>query len=203
MFEVRCFLLGSCVSLAINNGGALSPGLGGVPTLTINNDLVLNNSSFLNFELGSTGDKVSVSGNLVLGGILIITNLAGFGPNTYTLIACSGTLSGNLLTIGTLPSGCVATINTNTPGQINLIVQLPSPPTISNGSLSSDGTLILNATGGPSHSAVYLLSSTNLSAPLSQWPRLATNQFDGSGNLSFTNAIDPNTPQTFYLLQLP
>jgi hypothetical protein len=39
--------------------------------------------------------------------------------------------------------------------------------------------------------------------PLSNWMRLATNQFNASGNFNFTNAPDPNLPQTFYLLQLP
>jgi autotransporter-associated beta strand protein len=191
-------------AVTVNNGGTLAPGLSAIPSpLTINSNLTLNTSSLLNFELGSTSDKLIVSGDLVLGGILNITNLAGFGPNTYTLITYSGTLTGNLPTIGALPSGFVATISTDTSGQINLIVQLPSPPTISNVSLSPDGTLILNAIGGPANSAVYVLTSTNLSSPLSQWARLATNQFDGSGNLSFTNSIDPNTPQAFYLLQLP
>jgi autotransporter-associated beta strand protein len=191
-------------AVTINNGGALSPGLTAIPgTLTINSNLTLNNSSLLNFGLGSTSDKVIVSGNLALAGILNITNLAGFAANTYTLFTYSGTLTGNLPAIGVVPSGFIATINTNTPGQVNLILQLPSPPTISNVSLSTDGTLILNAIGGPANSACYILTSTNISAPLVQWTRLATNQFDASGNLSFTNSIDPNTSQAFYLLQLP
>jgi autotransporter-associated beta strand protein len=190
--------------VTINDGATLSPGLSPVPsTLTISNNLFLNNSSLLNFELGSIGDKVIVSGNLALGGILNLTSAAGFGANTYTLFTYSGTLTGTLPTIGTLPSGYLATITTNTPGLVNLVVQLPSPPTISNFSLSSDGTLILNAIGGPPNSTVYIQTSTNITSPLSQWTRLATNQFDGSGQLSFTNTINPNTPQAFYLLQLP
>jgi autotransporter-associated beta strand protein len=191
-------------SVTVNNGGALSPGLSPFPsTLTISNNLILSTSSLLNFELGSSSDKVIVSGNLVLGGILNVTNVAGFGPNTYTLFTYSGTLTGNLPTTGALPAGFVATLSTNTPGQVNLIVQLPSPPTISNVILSPDGTLLLNAIGGSFNGSVYILTSTNLSFPLLQWTRLATNQFDGSGNLSFTNSTDPNTPQAFYLLQLP
>jgi hypothetical protein len=57
--------------------------------------------------------------------------------------------------------------------------------------------------GGPPNGPVYILTSTNLGLPLLQWTRLATNQFDNSGQLSFTNSIDPNTAQAFYLLQLP
>jgi autotransporter-associated beta strand protein len=188
--------------VTINDGATLSPSAG-VGSLTINNNLVLNASSLLNFALGSTGDKVIVSGNLVLGGILNITNFSGFGANTYTLFTYTGTLTGNIPTIGTLPAGFVATISTNTPGEVNLIVQLPSPPTISNLRLSSDGNLAFDATGGPPNGAVYILTSTILNLPLAQWTHLATNQFDGIGNLSFTNIISPNTPQAFYLLQLP
>jgi hypothetical protein len=39
--------------------------------------------------------------------------------------------------------------------------------------------------------------------PLTNWLRLLTNPFDGSGNFNFTNAMNPNSPQSFYLLQLP
>jgi autotransporter-associated beta strand protein len=186
--------------VTINDGGTLSPGTG-VGTFFINNDLTLKDASGVNFELGSVSDKVAVSGNLVLGGILNVTNVAGFGTNIYTLFTYTGTLTGHLPTIGILPSGFVATINTNIPGQVNLLVQLPSPPTITNVTLSPDSSLVLNATGGPANGAVYILSSTNLSSPLSQWIRLATNSFDASGHLSFTNA--PNTSQAFFLLQLP
>jgi autotransporter-associated beta strand protein len=189
-------------SLTINDGAALSPSFG-VGSLTIHNDLVLNSSSLLNFTIGATTDKVVVSGNLILGGILNVTNVAGFGQNTYTLFTYSGILSGNLPTIGVFPAGFVGSINTNTPGQVNLIVQFPSPPTISNVSLSPNGNLILNAMGGPPNGPVYILTSTNLGLPLLQWTRLATNQFDNSGQLSFTNSIDPNTAQAFYLLQMP
>jgi hypothetical protein len=34
------------------------------------------------------------------------------------------------------------------------------------------------------------------------WMPVATNQFDGAGNFIFTNNLDPNTPQSFYQLQL-
>jgi len=189
-------------SVTVNDGGNLSPGVG-VGTLFLNSNLVLSPSSRLNFELGSSSDKVVVSGNLALGGILYVTNAPGFGANTYTLFTYSGTLSGNLPAIGALPPGFVASINTNTPGQVILIVQLPSPPTISNVSLSRDGNLVLNAIGGLPNGFVYILTSTNVSSPFGQWTRLATNQFDGFGYLSFTNSIDPTTTLAFYILQLP
>lgn len=81
-------------------------------------------------------------------------------------------------------------------------IATPVPPTVSTASIS-DNNFVLKGTGGPANGTVYILTSSNLSLPLLQWSRLATNQFDVSGNLSFTNSVNPNTPQAFYLLQLP
>jgi hypothetical protein len=42
-----------------------------------------------------------------------------------------------------------------------------------------------------------------MALPLTNWTRLLTNQFDASGNFNLTNAMVTNSPQNFYLLQLP
>ena len=55
---------------------------------------------------------------------------------------------------------------------------------------------------GPALGNYYVLTSTNVGAPLANWLRLATNQFDGVGGFIFTNAVSPLTPQLFYRLQL-
>ena len=44
---------------------------------------------------------------------------------------------------------------------------------------------------------------TNLALPLTNWTRLLTNQFDNSGNFNFTNPMDTNALQNYYLLQIP
>jgi hypothetical protein len=49
----------------------------------------------------------------------------------------------------------------------------------------------------------YLLGTTNLAIPLTNWTRLLTNQFDNSGNFNFTNTMNTNSPQLFYILQVP
>ena len=43
----------------------------------------------------------------------------------------------------------------------------------------------------------------NVALPMASWSRIATNQFNGSGNFNLTNPINPATPQLFYRLQLP
>ena len=42
-----------------------------------------------------------------------------------------------------------------------------------------------------------------IAMPLINWARLLTNQFDADGNFNFTNSINTNWPQSFYVLQLP
>ena len=48
-----------------------------------------------------------------------------------------------------------------------------------------------------------LTPSTSVALPATNWTRLLTNQFDGFGAFSFTNALSPAVPQRFYRLQLP
>jgi hypothetical protein len=70
--------------------------------------------------------------------------------------------------------------------------------------VSQSGTnLVISGTNGTSLATYYVLTSTDVGLPLTNWTRLLTNMFDSSGNFNFTNAIDPNTPQRFYLLQTP
>jgi Alginate lyase len=64
------------------------------------------------------------------------------------------------------------------------------------------GEVVIRGTNGTPGAACYVLSSTNLTQPLGEWTRLATNLFDGNGSFSYTNAVDPNLAQRFYLLQL-
>ena len=89
--------IGGQVSFAA--GATLAPGSNGSGTLTITNDLGLNNASMLQFQLGTNGDQVAVTGDLTLGGTFNISDAAGFGPGTYTLFTYGGALS-----VGTLTS---------------------------------------------------------------------------------------------------
>jgi hypothetical protein len=45
---------------------------------------------------------------------------------------------------------------------------------------------------------------TNLTEPLNQWAPVATNVpvADGNFSITATNAVNPNAPQRFYILQL-
>jgi hypothetical protein len=90
----------------------------------------------------------------------------------------------------------------NTSGTLSLVVT--ASPHFGAISTSGGGNgLALNGTGGVASASYYLLGSTNLATPLSNWARLLTNQFDNNGNFNFTNAGVTNHPQNFYRLQVP
>ncbi len=113
-------------AVTIAAGGILSPG-SGVGSLPINGNVVLANTSVLQFDLGIINDLVPITGNLTLGGTLNIADSGGFGPGTYTLFTYSGTLTTNgnpsILTIGTTPNpALVYKIDISNATFVNLIV---------------------------------------------------------------------------------
>jgi hypothetical protein len=77
----------------------------------------------LQFALGTNSSPIVVSNNLALAGTLNAIDGGGFVTNaTYTLFTYGGVLTYNGLSVGTLPDGASATINTSTVGQVNLVV---------------------------------------------------------------------------------
>jgi hypothetical protein len=78
----------------------------------------------------------------------------------------------------------------------------PAPPTI--GNITFDGVnFIVSGSGGVTGGNYYVLTSTNLLLPLSQWQRVATNPFASGGTFSFSNAPAAGTAQVYYRLLLP
>lgn len=190
----------------VNSGGALAPGSGGAGTLTINNSLTLTNGARLLFELGATtaSDKIVVNGALRLGGTLLVTNLAGFGAGTYTIIQYSGALTGTAPVIGSMPWGYTGSINTNTPGQINLIIQrVPATPPVFNHIQVTNNRLLAGGTGGPPTAVYHVLAATNAGLPATDWSRVLTNQFDAGGAFGFDLALEPQSGRRFFRLVVP
>jgi len=66
----------------------------------------------------------------------------------------------------------------------------------------SGANVVLHGTNGWPGQYYYILTSTNLNRPGSQWTSIATNPFDPAGNFIFTNPVNPNAASLFYLLQL-
>lgn len=112
--------------------GRLAPG-NSAGTLLVNNNLAFNGGAVLQYQLGTNSDLTAVSGNLILGGTLNVTDAGGFTNTTYPLFTYGGTLTTNgsptILTIGTTPdTNKTYTIDISTAGQVNLIVGSTAPP---------------------------------------------------------------------------
>jgi polygalacturonase len=172
-------------------------------TLADNTSLTVPAATVFNFTLGTNIAEVTALGNLTVNNTLNIAAGPGFSAGTYTLFAYAGSFFGTPV-LGTTPPGYNYSI-TNPPGLIQLLVQSPlppAPPVFGSISATPNG-LVMSGSGGTTNGTYYVLVSTNVALPPNQWTPTATNLFDGSGNFIFTNAINPNSPQTFYLLHIP
>jgi autotransporter-associated beta strand protein len=184
--------------VTINSGGFFAPG-NPVGTLTVSNNFTASSGAILNYTLGTSSDLTVVSGNLNLSGTLNVTNGGGFTTGAYTLFTYGGALTLGNLTVASAPAGLVYSISTNTTGQINLIVTRPQFNAVNAGTSG----LAMTGSGGQAYGPYYVLGSTNITLPLNLWTRIVTNQFDGGGNFSFTNTLNPGAPQFFYQIYIP
>jgi PKD repeat protein len=86
------------------------------------------------------------------------------------------------------------------------VIPQSSAPSLGLISIALSGSnLVISGTNGQSGATYRLLTSTNLTLPLSQWTPVLTNTLVGSGNfnLTDTNAVNSGGRQTFFILQSP
>ena len=204
-------------SLALYNttGSMTSTDLFGANPLTLSGCLLTNtgnlafsNSEVINLAPGTNNTAIVVAGNLNLRGTLNITNAGGFTATNYVLFTYTGSLT-NTPTLGARPTihTYVYRLDTNTVGQVKLVVGLPSPPAFGNiralGGAGGSQGIVMSGTGGVTNGVYNILASTNLALPMNQWTLVTTNAFDSSGGFVFTNPALPVAAQGFFRLQLP
>ncbi len=191
-------------AVTVASGGTLALGLN---TLTMNNNLSLagNVSVSLNKSLTPSNGMAVVSGTLANTGTgsVAVANLGSalVAGDTFQLFsqAVSGAAT---MTVSGGGTGVVWNNNLAVDGTISVFSVTPSTPHINQVQISA-GNFIFSGTNGPDSGTYYVLSTTNLTLPLSQWTYLSTNSFLGNGQFYVTNPINPGKPQQFYLLQVP
>jgi hypothetical protein len=133
-----------------------------------------------------------------------VTNVSA--TTTFPLISYAST-SGSAanFTVGTLPFGCTGALVDNIAHKtIDLqLTVLPSPVPAFSTFACSDTNFVFNVTNGYPGRPFYLLGSSNLGLPLSNWTPLATNCFDNFGCFFLTNPLDPNVPQMYFRVLQP
>jgi hypothetical protein len=153
-----------------------------------------------------TRDQINCTNTITYGGTLVVSNINGtlaagqsyrlFRAGAYNAAFSSvmlPTLTANLYWTNTLAAD-------GTIGVRSLVIPHPVVTSVS----LSGANVTLNATNGSPGAPFYVLAATNVSLPLSNWTVIATNTFDGGGNVvnyTVTNAV--SGPQRFYLLQVP
>ena len=120
--------------LTVREQGFVAPGIdpGEIGELQVSSLHMDSANAVLRMDLGSPpiSDRIIVSGNLILDGLLHASDAGGFAPGVYTLIIYTGALTDHGLTIDllpSLPSGFGAWIDTTTQsGEVRLVIdELP------------------------------------------------------------------------------
>lgn len=192
-------------NFTLGNGAMLAPGSNSIGRLAFSNDCVFAAGSTNVFELSKsplTNDAVKIFGTVTLGGTLVVTNISGSAlaaGDSFQLFLV-GSYAGSFAAIVPATPGPGLGWKTSALATNGTLTVVPVP--VINRVTVVGTNLVFFGTNGLSNDAYYVLASTNVALPLTNWMRLATNQFDGD-NFAITNPLDPNTPQQFYLLQLP
>jgi hypothetical protein len=148
------------------------------------------------------------------------TNTLQLASRLYTGTNSSGTLlttmtavtGSNLLTdyFDALAFGWRATGSTASTMTVNSILvsgqssYLPPIPLSLNTMRVDPGNdgFVVSGGGGVTNGTYYVLTSTNLALPMSQWQPVMTNSFDAAGNFIFTSTPASFSPPAFYRFQI-
>ncbi|HEV2454476.1 MAG TPA: SBBP repeat-containing protein, partial [Verrucomicrobiae bacterium] len=117
---------------------------------------------------------------------LTITNVQASDAGTYTVFVSNDLQSTNLSAVLSLTPPPAASFTGFAPAA---------------GSLGS--AIVFSGSGGPTNGTYYVLTSSNLVTPVTNWISIATNQFDGQGQFIFTNPVSTNASSQFFILKQP
>jgi hypothetical protein len=180
----------------------------GMPAAPIPNFSLTNSTLRLQLDANVAATNVVVS-NLTANGanivaIDLIQNVSS--PATFALFSyanLTGSVGANFSL--TLPSGFTGSLVDNAAQKridLNVNIAPVTQPVISSISLSG-GNMLMNGSNGPFNHNFYVLASSNVSLPLSNWTPISTNSFSAGGAFNVTNPLPPGAGQQFYLLQVP
>lgn len=194
-------------SLSNAPGGIVAPGTSGaVGILTVTSNANLNGTTFLKLNAsGNTNDVVSVAGNIVIGGTLSVSNIAGSlaGNQVYKLFnAATYTTNYTGIVPSTPGPNMVWDVTGLSSNGTLKVVSIGPPPVPRITTIGVNGTtLTLVATNGPLSGPWTLLQSTNLAIPFAQWLTNRSGSFDANGNLSTNIANVVTNGREYYILK--
>jgi len=202
-------------SLTVAVGATLSPagtnttlgittGANVVGTIAATNIITLNGTTVIKLKGSGTNDVVQSTGaGITYGGTLNLVNISGapLAAGDSFQIFNATSYAGSFANLTPASPGVGLAWNTTQLNIGKLSVVAASQPVISS-VIVSGGNLIFSGTNGVGNGNYVVLTSTNVTAPLTGWTALATNIFDANGGFHATNTISPGNPQQFYRIQL-
>jgi fibronectin-binding autotransporter adhesin len=196
-------------SLVVSPGATLSPSgtntvngntsTNAVGAIAAANNVTLNGTTVLKLD-GLANDTVQAAGNISYGGTLSLANISGTplaAGNTFQLFTAGGLISGNFASIIPTTPGSGLAWNTSQLGSGVLSVMSSAAPVFTN-IVVSGGNIIVSGSGGSAGGTFYVLTTTNLLTPLTNWVVLSTNSYNNGGYFSVTNPVTVGTPARFY-----
>ena len=199
-------------SLVVTSGAIISPGgtnttigittgANPVGTLAASDNITLNGTTIIKLD-GTNSDMIEAAANMTYGGTLNLINISGSPLTAGSFqIFNAAVYSGSFTTI-TLPTlGAGLAWNTNQLNSSGIISVVSTAGPSIGSSYVSGGNFIFSGTGGASSAPYYVLTTTNLSLPLSQWAPIATNTFSSAGGFSVTNPLSGGGPHRFYIIK--
>jgi autotransporter-associated beta strand protein len=187
--------------------GTLSPGTGGIGTLTLSASPVLQGTLWMEIDRNGgapQNDQLAVPGNpLAFGGLLAVSNvgLSLQAGDTFQIFNAASYTGGfaNIILPALDSSLAWNTNNLAVNGSISVVSASLTPPTLLSSKLVGGGFQLTFS--GPASQSYRVLMGTNLTQPLSNWQPLVTNTFD-SNPATFT---DTNTSDRgrFYIIVSP
>jgi rhamnogalacturonan endolyase len=126
---------------------------------------------------------------------------------TFNLIAALTTGATNLTDTKLLPGTTyyyrIRASNAGGASAYSNVAGITTPPLQFDGISTTSAGIILSGNGGVVNGTYYVLTTTNLTTPLTNWTPIMTNQFDASGSFTITNPVSSSKPQQLYRLMLP
>jgi len=192
--------------LTVSSGGTLLPE-DGIGTLAVIGLANLQGATIMEaFKLRASriSDQVQVTGTLIYGGSLTVSNVgvSAFAEGDSFKLFDAPAYAGSFASLNLPP--LIAGLGWMNKLLLDGSIEVVSVPEPKFASITVSGTnVVISGTNGSAGANYAVLTATNVALPLSNWVSLVTNQFDSSGNFSFTNPIVPGEPQRYFRIRTP
>jgi autotransporter-associated beta strand protein len=194
-------------SLQVNAGGTVAPGNDslGLPigVLTVTNVVTLAGTNAMQTEKASlTNDVITGAASIVFGGVLGVSDDFGiaYADGDSFKFFSAASYSGSFSSIEPTSPGAGLFWDTSQLTVSGTLRVMSTPKPTITAIVKSGSNVAFSGSGGAPNASYSVLTSTNAALPLTQWTSVVTNQFDASGNFSFTSSAAQ--PQQYFILQL-